>query len=129
MHADTDITILKFILIIKVMKKQKIDIFMRNVHYHQKYPFDAPCRRPRAPAIVFKSVFITILVYVCVDADSIILKRILVTNAMKKLKIISIFSCEISIITRNIDLVRGVAARAHLQLFSKLTPHTFKSVS
>ena len=76
----------------KGYKKLKIVIFMRNFHYHQKYPFGAQCRRPRALAVVFKnyptyfqSGFITI--YVRADADSIILKRILVTKTMKKLKI------------------------------------------
>ena len=54
-RAETDSTILKLIFTTKVMKKLKIDIFMWNFHYHQKYGFGARCRRPRAPTTIFKT--------------------------------------------------------------------------
>ena len=61
------------------------------------------------------------VILVCADADSTILRPILVTRAMKKVKI--------DIFTRNIDLARGVGARAHLKLLLKPNPHIFKDVS
>ena len=90
--ADADNIILVPIFVTKAMKKLKIDIFMRNFHYHQKYRFGAPCRRPRGPTIAFKiysTYFQSCLIIIQgrADADNIILVPIFVTKAMKKLKI------------------------------------------
>ena len=99
-RADTNNTILQPILVTNAMKKRKIHIFMRNFHYHQKYRFGARCRCPRTPTIIFKAYssyfeICFVIMQVCADADSTILKPILVSHAMKKLKI--------KIFKRNID--------------------------
>ena len=39
----------------KGCEKLKMDIFMWNLHYHQKYRFGAWCRCPRTPTIAFKT--------------------------------------------------------------------------
>ena len=89
---------------------------MWSFHYHQKYRFGARCRRPRICTSISVS-----------GRRQYRFETYFSRKGWKSYK--STFSCEIYIITRNIDLVRGVAARTHLQLFSKLTPHTLKSVS
>ena len=50
-------TILIPTLLTRAMKKLKIDIFIWNFHYlyYQKYRFDAQCRCPHAPEVVFKT--------------------------------------------------------------------------
>ena len=57
MRGDADSNILRHIFVIETMKKLKIDIFIWNFHYlyYQKYRFDAQCRCPHAPEVVFKT--------------------------------------------------------------------------